>query len=164
MHGWSEIYTSQWSNGVLSLRKLSDPFINVSKNMINASINKQTSIHYKINHYNVFLQDAGVKIFILLYKEIELALGINSIYSKQTLVSKHPENIKVKLSGINSIYSKQTLVSKHPENIKVKLPGINSIYSKQTLVSKHPENIKVKLPGIDSISSHLYSNIPKTPR
>ncbi|XP_041354686.1 phospholipase D1-like [Gigantopelta aegis] len=39
--------------------------------------------------------DAGVKIFILLYKEIQLALGINSIYSKQTLVSKHPENIKV---------------------------------------------------------------------
>ncbi|XP_041354689.1 phospholipase D1-like isoform X2 [Gigantopelta aegis] len=39
--------------------------------------------------------DAGVKIFILLYKEFPLALGLNSIYSKQTLVSKHPENIKV---------------------------------------------------------------------
>ena len=102
MVGLRSILLSE-SNGVLSRRNISDPFINVSKNMINASINKQTSIHYKINHYNVFLQDAGVKIFILLYKEIELALGINSIYSKQTLVSKHPENIKVKLSGITSI-------------------------------------------------------------
>lgn len=38
---------------------------------------------------------AGVKVFILLYKEVELALGINSYYSKQTLVGSHPENIKV---------------------------------------------------------------------
>ena len=32
--------------------------------------------------------------FILLYKEIEAALNIKSIYSKQVLMSKH-ENIKV---------------------------------------------------------------------
>lgn len=32
--------------------------------------------------------------FVLLYKEVEMALGINSYYSKQKLVSKH-ENIKV---------------------------------------------------------------------
>uniref|UniRef100_T1J7Z2 Phospholipase n=1 Tax=Strigamia maritima TaxID=126957 RepID=T1J7Z2_STRMM len=37
----------------------------------------------------------GVKIFVLLYKEVELALGINSLYSKQRLVEKHPQNIKV---------------------------------------------------------------------
>lgn len=36
----------------------------------------------------------GVKIFILLYKELEIALGINSYYSKQKLVELH-ENIKV---------------------------------------------------------------------
>ncbi|XP_005383059.1 PREDICTED: phospholipase D1 isoform X2 [Chinchilla lanigera] len=36
----------------------------------------------------------GVKIFIMLYKEVELALGINSEYSKRTLVRLHP-NIKV---------------------------------------------------------------------
>lgn len=39
-------------------------------------------------------QRQGVKIFILLYKEVELALGLNSYYSKQRLVQLH-ENIKV---------------------------------------------------------------------
>ncbi|XP_011168576.2 phospholipase D2 isoform X2 [Solenopsis invicta] len=37
----------------------------------------------------------GVKIFVLIYKEIEVALGINSYYSKQKLVEQCPENIKV---------------------------------------------------------------------
>ncbi|XP_018404996.1 PREDICTED: phospholipase D1 [Cyphomyrmex costatus] len=37
----------------------------------------------------------GVKIFILIYKEIEVALGINSYYSKQRLVEQCPENIKI---------------------------------------------------------------------
>jgi hypothetical protein len=41
------------------------------------------------------LQELGVKIFVLLFKEIEAALGINSYYSKQTLVNLHPYNIKV---------------------------------------------------------------------
>ncbi|XP_040284170.1 phospholipase D1 isoform X1 [Bufo bufo] len=36
----------------------------------------------------------GVKIFVMLYKEVELALGINSEYSKRTLLRIHP-NIKV---------------------------------------------------------------------
>ncbi|XP_036204024.1 phospholipase D1 isoform X4 [Myotis myotis] len=36
----------------------------------------------------------GVRIFIILYKEVELALGINSEYSKRTLMRLHP-NIKV---------------------------------------------------------------------
>ncbi|XP_076833185.1 phospholipase D1a isoform X1 [Brachyhypopomus gauderio] len=36
----------------------------------------------------------GVRIFVMLYKEVELALGINSEYSKRTLVHLHP-NIKV---------------------------------------------------------------------
>ena len=39
-------------------------------------------------------QEEGVRIFVLLYKEVELALGINSFYSKKVLCSKHP-NIKV---------------------------------------------------------------------
>ncbi|XP_015593521.1 phospholipase D2 [Cephus cinctus] len=37
----------------------------------------------------------GVKVFVLIYKEVELAMGINSFYSKQKLVEKCPENIKV---------------------------------------------------------------------
>uniref|UniRef100_A0A8C1RK10 Phospholipase n=1 Tax=Cyprinus carpio TaxID=7962 RepID=A0A8C1RK10_CYPCA len=36
----------------------------------------------------------GVRIFVMLYKELELALGINSEYSKRTLMRLHP-NIKV---------------------------------------------------------------------
>ncbi|XP_022060280.1 phospholipase D1 isoform X1 [Acanthochromis polyacanthus] len=36
----------------------------------------------------------GVRVFVMLYKEVELALGINSGYSKRTLLHLHP-NIKV---------------------------------------------------------------------
>ncbi|XP_013885644.1 phospholipase D1 [Austrofundulus limnaeus] len=36
----------------------------------------------------------GVRIFVMLYKEVELALGINSGYSKRTLLNLHP-NIRV---------------------------------------------------------------------
>ncbi|CAN8023023.1 unnamed protein product [Ixodes persulcatus] len=38
--------------------------------------------------------EEGVKIFVLLYKEVEMALSLNSLYSKQRLVAQHP-NIKV---------------------------------------------------------------------
>lgn len=44
--------------------------------------------------YSVSLQQQGVRIFVMLYKEVELALGINSGYSKRTLMHLHP-NIKV---------------------------------------------------------------------
>ena len=37
--------------------------------------------------------EEGVKIFILLYKELEITLGINSYYTKKTLMGK---NIKVR--------------------------------------------------------------------
>lgn len=40
------------------------------------------------------LQEQGVKVCVLLYKEVELALGINSEHSKRTLMNMHP-NIKV---------------------------------------------------------------------
>ena len=39
-------------------------------------------------------QREGVKIFILLYKELELALALNSMYTKKTLM-KGGQNIKV---------------------------------------------------------------------
>ncbi|XP_077530546.1 phospholipase D isoform X2 [Haemaphysalis longicornis] len=38
--------------------------------------------------------EEGVKIFVLLYKEVEMALSISSLYSKHKLVARHP-NIKV---------------------------------------------------------------------
>ena len=45
----------------------------------------------------------GVKIFILLYKEFEMALGINSFYTKKTLMN---ENIKVRNTvEIESMYN-----------------------------------------------------------
>ncbi len=44
-------------------------------------------------------QAQGVKIFILLFKEMEMALGINSFYTKQTLSKLHPHNVKVKVSN-----------------------------------------------------------------
>ena len=45
----------------------------------------------------------GVKIFILLYKEFEMALGINSFYTKKTLMN---ENIKVRnIVEIESMYN-----------------------------------------------------------
>lgn len=43
---------------------------------------------------NLPLQEQGVKVCVLLYKEVELALGINSEHSKRTLMNMHP-NIKV---------------------------------------------------------------------
>ena len=39
-----------------------------------------------------FFKAEGVKIFILLYKEFQLALGLNSYYTKQALMC---DNIKV---------------------------------------------------------------------
>lgn len=37
----------------------------------------------------------GVKIFVLIYKEMEMALGLNSFYTKKALMKLHPTNIKV---------------------------------------------------------------------
>ena len=42
----------------------------------------------------LMFQKEGVKVFVILYKEMEIALTINSHYSKHALMSKH-ENIKV---------------------------------------------------------------------
>ena len=40
------------------------------------------------------VQEDGVKIFIILFKEMEFAVGLNSYYSKQALTKLH-QNIKV---------------------------------------------------------------------
>ena len=39
--------------------------------------------------------DQGVKVYVLLYKEVTMALGINSLYSKHCLIDKNQDNIKV---------------------------------------------------------------------
>ena len=51
------------------------------------------------------MQEQGVKVCVLLYKEVELALGINSGHSKRTLMDMHP-NIKVcTMSSLNGFLS-----------------------------------------------------------
>ncbi|RWS15968.1 phospholipase D2-like isoform X2 [Dinothrombium tinctorium] len=57
----------------------------------------------------------GVKVFVLLYKEVELALGINSLYSKRQLMKLHP-NIRV-LRHPNSVGG--VLLWSHHEKIVV---------------------------------------------
>ncbi|XP_054718889.1 LOW QUALITY PROTEIN: phospholipase D1-like [Uloborus diversus] len=49
---------------------------------------------WRLDHILKRKAQQGVKVFVLLYKEVEFALGINSQYSKQQLVNMHP-NIKV---------------------------------------------------------------------
>ncbi|GIY46661.1 phospholipase D1 [Caerostris extrusa] len=49
---------------------------------------------WRLDHILKRKAQQGVKVFVLLYKEVEFALGINSLYSKQQLVEMHP-NIKV---------------------------------------------------------------------
>ncbi|RZF41721.1 hypothetical protein LSTR_LSTR008596 [Laodelphax striatellus] len=59
---------------------------------------KRPALHgdyWRLDHIIRRKAEAGVKIFLLLYKEVEIALGINSFYSKQTIGKCHPENVKV---------------------------------------------------------------------
>nr|XP_046227408.1 phospholipase D1 [Scatophagus argus]XP_046227409.1 phospholipase D1 [Scatophagus argus] len=49
---------------------------------------------WRLDHILRRKAQQGVRIFVMLYKEVELALGINSGYSKRTLLRLHP-NIKV---------------------------------------------------------------------
>lgn len=60
--------------------------------------------------------DQGVKVFILLYKEIEAALGIKSLYSKQVLMKKNKDNIKV-LRHPDHIPGKGILMWAHHEKL-----------------------------------------------
>nr|XP_057916251.1 phospholipase D1-like [Doryrhamphus excisus] len=49
---------------------------------------------WRLDHVLRRKAQQGVRVFVMLYKEVELALGINSGYSKRTLIHLHP-NIKV---------------------------------------------------------------------
>ncbi|MEQ2299139.1 hypothetical protein AMECASPLE_012382, partial [Ameca splendens] len=53
-----------------------------------------TDNHWRLDEILKRKAEQGVKVCILLYKEVEVALGINSDYSKRTLMNIHP-NIKV---------------------------------------------------------------------
>ncbi|KAL3883140.1 hypothetical protein ACJMK2_029433, partial [Sinanodonta woodiana] len=62
---------------------------------------------------------AGVKVFILLYKEMEIALNINSRYSKYALVRKCPENIKVLRHPDHGASANGVLLWAHHEKLVV---------------------------------------------
>ncbi|XP_067107933.1 phospholipase D1 [Osmerus mordax] len=49
---------------------------------------------WRLDHILKRKAQQGVHVFVMLYKEVELAIGINSEYSKRTLMHLHP-NIKV---------------------------------------------------------------------
>lgn len=54
--------------------------------------------------YFYYLQKEGVKVYILLYKEIEMAVGgIQSMKAKNNLENLHP-NILVSLPAIDYLY------------------------------------------------------------
>ncbi|XP_005802945.1 phospholipase D1-like [Xiphophorus maculatus] len=53
-----------------------------------------TDNHWRLDEILKRKAGEGVKVCVLLYKEVEMALGINSDYSKRTLMNMHP-NIKV---------------------------------------------------------------------
>ncbi|XP_046647471.1 phospholipase D1-like isoform X2 [Daphnia pulicaria] len=61
--------------------------------------------------------EEGVRVFVLLYKEVEMALGINSFYSKKILSQLHP-NIRV-LRHPDHIAGTGTLLWAHHEKLVV---------------------------------------------
>ncbi|GFN77900.1 phospholipase d1 [Plakobranchus ocellatus] len=62
--------------------------------------------------------EQGVKVFVLLYKEIEAALTIKSVYSKQKLMAHSPENIKV-LRHPDHMPGKGVLLWAHHEKLVI---------------------------------------------
>uniref|UniRef100_H2Z4U6 phospholipase D n=1 Tax=Ciona savignyi TaxID=51511 RepID=H2Z4U6_CIOSA len=58
----------------------------------------------------------GVKIYVQLYKEVEMAVGLDSAYTKRTLVDMHPTNIRVMR---HPDLSPETLLWAHHEKIVV---------------------------------------------
>lgn len=72
----------------------------LQRKAVNTSINAQKLLNYDL--FCFVVQEEGVKIFILLYKEFEMALGLNSFYTKQKLstnsnikILRHPDHAKV---------------------------------------------------------------------
>jgi len=45
------------------------------------------------------LKDAGVRVYVMVYKEMTIVVGLNSLYTKRTLVSKSKKGF-IKVSTI----------------------------------------------------------------
>ncbi|XP_061024323.1 phospholipase D1 isoform X4 [Dama dama] len=108
----------------------------------------------------------GVRIFIMLYKEVELALGINSEYSKRTLMRLHP-NIKAETTeSMESLClkdknesNKDLPILNPPDDATSKLKGIGkpSKFSKFSLyrqLHRHHLHDTDSISSIDSASSY----------
>uniref|UniRef100_A0A8C0YXW9 Phospholipase n=2 Tax=Canis lupus familiaris TaxID=9615 RepID=A0A8C0YXW9_CANLF len=101
----------------------------------------------------------GVRIFVMLYKEVELALGINSEYSKRTLMRLHP-NIKAETTeSMESLSlknekesSKNVPTSKSVDDMDSKLKGIGKS-RKFSKFSLYRQLHRHHLHNVDSISS-----------
>ncbi|KAH0956339.1 hypothetical protein HN011_008543 [Eciton burchellii] len=100
----SPISATWFVDGADYMTAVADALENAKEEIFIADWWLSPEIHMKrpmLNDYwrldNILQRKAceGVKIFILIYKEIEVALGINSYYSKQRLVEQCPDNIKV---------------------------------------------------------------------
>ncbi|KAK3578554.1 hypothetical protein CHS0354_025266 [Potamilus streckersoni] len=75
--------------------------------------------HWRLDVILTRKAKAGVKVFILLYKEMEIALNINSHYSKRSLVRKCPENIKVLRHPDHGASANGVLLWAHHEKLVV---------------------------------------------
>jgi len=73
----------------------------------------------------VAIQNEGVRIFVLVYKEMEIAVGINSFYTKTTLTKLH-SNIKVGYLVVVCYYL-QTLRLKSLSNCKTFVSNVFSL-------------------------------------
>uniref|UniRef100_A0A8C4MGA7 Phospholipase n=1 Tax=Equus asinus TaxID=9793 RepID=A0A8C4MGA7_EQUAS len=101
----------------------------------------------------------GVRIFVMLYKEVELALGINSEYSKRTLMRLHP-NIKAEtMESLESLTlkdksesNKNVPILKNGDDMDSKLKGIGKP-RKFSKFSLHRQLHRHHLRNVDSISS-----------
>ncbi|XP_076810877.1 phospholipase D1-like isoform X2 [Clavelina lepadiformis] len=59
----------------------------------------------------------GVKIYVQLYKEVEVAIGLDSAYTKRTLTKLHPQNIRVMRHP--DLSPEETLLWAHHEKVVV---------------------------------------------
>uniref|UniRef100_A0A8D1HST2 Phospholipase n=1 Tax=Sus scrofa TaxID=9823 RepID=A0A8D1HST2_PIG len=108
----------------------------------------------------------GVRIFVMLYKEVELALGINSEYSKRTLMRLHP-NIKAETTESmeslslkdRSESNKDLSILKNVDDADSKLKGIGkprkfSKFSLYRQLHRHHLHNADSISSIDSASSY----------
>uniref|UniRef100_A0AAY4EYC6 Phospholipase n=1 Tax=Denticeps clupeoides TaxID=299321 RepID=A0AAY4EYC6_9TELE len=97
----------------------------------------------------------GVKIFVMLYKEVELALGINSEYSKRTLHRLHP-NIKV-MRHPDHVSSSVFLWAHHEKIVVIDqsvafVGGIDLAYGRW-------DDLEHRLTDVGSVTRTLVTNI-----